>query len=175
MENTKNKFPKHLQVFFKELSDYLDTQLLFYGSIQRSDYFPGQSDIDVDIFTDNEQAIIAKLQHFLHVNKNEFKKTVWVMNDVSGYGYKLKYENNIKQINVEFSIYNEKFREPMLEQHITKTMLPLYINIILYILKFSYYKLCIVPEGIYIYIKKFLLNDAIGRGNDLFVITGDLN
>ena len=73
METTKNALPDHIKLFFKELSDYLDTKILYFGSVQRGDYFPGTSDIDVDIFSDNENSIMVKMQHFLHVKKTKFK------------------------------------------------------------------------------------------------------
>jgi predicted nucleotidyltransferase len=69
METTKNKMNPFAEKFFKKLSDYLDTKIYFYGSIQRNDYFPNSSDIDADIFTDNESSIINKLQNFLGVKK----------------------------------------------------------------------------------------------------------
>ena len=76
METTRNKLPEKVEVFFKDLSDYLDTKILYYGSVQRADYFEGMSDIDVDIFTDNEHSLMTKLQHYLHLNKKEFKKLI---------------------------------------------------------------------------------------------------
>ena len=75
METTKNELPKNVRRFFYQLSDYLDTKFLYFGSVQRSDYVPGKSDIDVDVFTDNEYSLMAKMQHYLHVQKNDFKIT----------------------------------------------------------------------------------------------------
>ena len=69
METTKNVLPENVKFFFNNLSDVLDTKLLFFGSVQRDDYFPGKSDIDVAIFTDNVKSTISKLQHYLHLNK----------------------------------------------------------------------------------------------------------
>lgn len=170
METTKNDLPKDTKLFFKKLSDYLDTKLLFFGSIQRSDYVPGHSDIDIDIFTDNEQTIIAKLQHFLHVKKMDFKKTEWKMDNINGYGYKLKYKNKNKNIVAEFSIYNEKFKEIMLKKHISKFDLPILVSILLCILKFFYYKIPIISKSVYIYLKNQLLNEAIGTADDRFIV-----
>ena len=70
METTKNKMSHFAEKFFHKLKNYLDTKLYYYGSIQRNDYFPNSSDIDVDIFTDNEQSTITKLQNFLHPMKH---------------------------------------------------------------------------------------------------------
>ena len=53
MENTKNVLPDHNRQFFKDLSEYLDTKLYFFGSVQRPDYFPGKSDIDIFLQTMN--------------------------------------------------------------------------------------------------------------------------
>ena len=64
METTKNEMDAYSKNFFLKLGNYLDTQLYYYGSIQRHDYFPGKSDIDVDLFTDNSSSTIIKLQNF---------------------------------------------------------------------------------------------------------------
>ena len=65
METTKNKLSSYESDFFNKLSNYLDTKLYFYGSIQRDDYKPGHSDIDVDIFTDNIHSALIKIQNLL--------------------------------------------------------------------------------------------------------------
>ena len=76
METTKNELPKNAKDFFYKLSDYLDTKFYYFGSVQRTDYVAGKSDIDIDIFTENEHSIITKMQHFLGVSKKEFKLCV---------------------------------------------------------------------------------------------------
>jgi predicted nucleotidyltransferase len=177
MENTKNKLPENIEIFFKELSEYLDTKLLFFGSIQRDDYFHGKSDIDVDIFTENENTTIMKLQHFLHVEKKEFKKFVWRLNhnDNVAHGYKLFYnhiddkhnENNFK---VEISIYNEKYRKGVLEEHNKKTVLPFYATFLLILLKFMYYNMHFISKDIFRYLKKKCLSLAIGLPEDEFIV-----
>ena len=72
METTKNDLPVNVKKFFYNLSEYLDTKMLYFGSVQRSDYVPGKSDIDIDIFTDNENSIITKMQHFLGSPKSAY-------------------------------------------------------------------------------------------------------
>ena len=69
MNKIRDDFPEDLKNFFIDLQNYLDTELYFYGSVNRSDYVHGKSDIDVAIFTDNEYSTISKLQHFLHVKR----------------------------------------------------------------------------------------------------------
>lgn len=166
METTKNELPKNTKLFFHQLSDYLDTKLLYYGSVQRSDYVAGKSDIDVDIFTDNEYSLMAKMQHYLHVSKKDFKKVVWIINDTSTYGYKLKYQNERKGINTEFSIYNEKFKDIILSQHNNKHDLPIYTSVLLRTLKFFYYQFPLLDKETYTYFKRVFLNGMLGEDID---------
>jgi hypothetical protein len=166
METTKNELPKNVRDFFYHLSDYLDTKFLYFGSVQRSDYVPGKSDIDVDVFTGNEYSLMNKMQHYLHVSRHDFRKVAWILDDVPVYGYKLKYENKKEDIYVEFSIYNDKFKELITNEHKSKFVLPFYITIILRVLKIFYYEIPLLNKNTFINIKRFTLNTAIGRDSD---------
>jgi hypothetical protein len=171
METTKNNLPPHIKKFFHNLSDYLDTKLYYFGSVQRSDYVPGKSDIDVDIFTENEKSIMGKLQHFLHVNKSDFQPIIWIIDDKDvTYGYKLKYENLESNIIAEFSIYNEKFKNVIVKEHNRKIILPFYITIMLYILKSFYYTIPILPKKLYSSCKRFILSICLGEGYPKFMV-----
>lgn len=170
METTKHDLPNNIKIFFNQLSEYLDTKMLYFGSIQRTDYIVGKSDIDVDIFTDNEYSIISKMQHFLHVSKKEFKKIVWEIHSNVIYGYKLKYKNIADNINVEFSIYNEKFKQQILNEHIKKFVLPLHISCLLYILKIFYYQIPIIPNKTYSTLKRFILNKLFINDTSKFLV-----
>ena len=77
METTKNKLSPYASMFYNRLKNYLETSLYFYGSIQRNDYVPDKSDIDVDLFTENINSTITKMQHFLDVDKSKFKKFIY--------------------------------------------------------------------------------------------------
>jgi hypothetical protein len=166
METTKNELPKNVKEFFYHLSDYLDTKFLYFGSVQRSDYVPGKSDIDVDVFTENEYSLMAKMQHYLHVPKRDFKKVAWILDDVPVYGYKLKYENKKENIIAEFSIYNEKFKEIILNEHNSKHVLPFYIIIMLFVLKFFYYQLPLLDTKTFNSMKRFILNTLLVNAHD---------
>jgi hypothetical protein len=170
MTKTKNKLPESTNNLFNNLSEYLQTQLYFYGSVQRSDYFPGHSDIDVDIFTHNEKSTVNTLSNYLQIDKKKFKKVVW-KNEKNRiiYGYKKYYENELLNIKIEFSIYNEKYKNDVLESHEYKTNLPLHIVILLYLLKIVYYKLDIIDSKIYKKYKHYILTDLINYKNHIFV------
>jgi hypothetical protein len=172
METTKNELPIYAKDFFNKLSNYLDTKIYFYGSIQRYDYFPNFSDIDVDIFTDNEKSTVSKLAHFLELNKNEFKKIVYRLHKSNKviYGYKIKYDDIENNFSTEISVYNEKDKEDILLEHNSKINIPFYITGLLYFLKFFYYSLGILPQNIYYLIKNFIINYLV-EGKDCEFIT----
>jgi len=170
MTKTKNKLPDYVINFLNNLSEYLQTPFYFYGSVQRSDFFPGYSDIDIDIFTYNEKALINTLSNYLQIDKKDFKKIIW-QNDKKKiiYGYKYYYQNESLNIRLEFSIYNEKYKKYVLESHEYKTNLPLYIVIMLYLLKFIYYKLQMIDSKMYRKYKHYILTDLINYKNHIFV------
>ena len=172
METTRNKLPEKVEVFFKDLSDYLDTKILYYGSVQRADYFEGMSDIDVDIFTDNTNSIMNKLQHFLNVSRNQFKKIVWRLNynNQVVYGNKIFYKSPSNNFKVEFSIYEEKFKDGILEEHNGKSDLPFYATWLLIIIKFLFYTLNVIPSSWYIYFKNLIFTKLTFNTEDDFVV-----
>ena len=175
METTKNKLPPFAQSFFNKLSSYLDTKIYFYGSVQRNDYFEKSSDIDVDIFTDNENSIVSKLQHFLNIPKQEFKKFIYKLHKTGELvnGIKIKYENIENKFVTDISIYNIKYKESVLLEHNSKINLPYIISLLIILLKFIYYNLNILPSSIYLFIKKFLMNFCV-EGKDVEFISIDI-
>ena len=173
METTKNKLTPQEEVFFNKLSNYLDTKLFFFGSIQRGDYLPNSSDIDVDIFTDNENSTITKMMNFLNVERTKFKKIIWKINNFNNkvvHGYKIMYKSSENNFSVEFSIYNEKNKHEILSEHNGKRIIPFYATILLIILKFLFYTLHIIPSNWYIQGKIFVLSTLIFKREDDFVV-----
>ena len=172
METTKNEMPEYAKHFFNKLSNYLDTKLYFYGSIQRNDYFPKSSDIDVDLFTDNMNSTISKLQHFFGVKRDDFKKFVYNLHKTNKivFGYKIKYKDLDKNFITEISIYDEKYKAEIILEHNSKSILPFYISWLLIILKYFYYDLNIIPKEYYKYFKRIVMNYMI-EGTDVEFIT----
>ena len=162
METTKNELTNDQKNFFNRLSSYLDTKLFYYGSVQRPDYMSGQSDIDVDIFTDNEISTIAKLQNYLHIDKVKFKKVIWKVrhNNKLITGYKVNYKTSF--LTAEVAIYNEKYKNYILEEHNSKLVLPFYSTIILNLIKIFHYNLKVLPGVYYTFLKKKILNYSVG-------------
>jgi len=175
METTKNELDTYSKNFFLKLGNYLDTQIYYFGSVQRDDYFPGKSDIDVDIFTDNIQSTIIKLQNFFGYEKYKFKKFVYKLHKTKKmvHGYKVKYEDKSNNFLTELSIYDEKDKEYILTEHNSKAILPFYILWLLIILKTFYYKLGILPENIYTYLKNIIM-DVLVEGEYCEFVTTDI-
>ena len=175
METTKNKLTPFAENFFNKLSNYLETKVYYYGSIQRYDYFPMSSDIDVDIFTDNEASTIYKLQSFLGKKKYEFKKFIYRLHksNIIVSGYKVNYADETEHFSTEISIYNNKFKESVLDEHNSKTILPFYVSIMLIILKTLYYNMYIIPEPLYKFFKTIIMNYMV-EGVDVEFITVDI-
>lgn len=172
METTENAITNYAAQFFRRLSNYLDTKLYFFGSIQRKDYFPIASDIDVAIFTDNMPSTLTKIQAFLSVKKNEIKRFVWRLNYDNNLviGHKIIYRVPEKDFTVEISIYNEKFKKGILAEHNGRRELPFYATIMLILLKTMFYTLHIIPSEWYIYCKNFIFTTVICKKEDDFVV-----
>jgi len=166
----KDILPKDTKVFFQKIQDYLDTNLYFYGSVTRSDYVPGKSDIDVAIFTDNEISTISKLQHVLHVKRDAFEKIVWKLNGKIIYGYKIKCEK-YTDINSEISIYNNDFKEVLLDEFTRPLRNKSWLFfILLYFLKLFYYYIPLLPKQTYIYLKRVVLNDLFEKKESIYMV-----
>jgi hypothetical protein len=172
METTKNKLTPNEQFFFDNLRYYLDTPLYFYGSIQRPDYKSQQSDIDVDIFTENEKAIMLKLQNLLNIEKSDFKRVVYKIDklNVVVHGYKTKYVDEKNKLTVEFAIFNSKYKNAVLYEHKSKFNLPYYISLLLILFKFLHYDMSILPLEYFRKIKKFLTNNCYDSNMSEFVV-----
>jgi len=165
MNTIRETLPKSVKEFFYKLSEYLDTELYFYGSINRSDYIHNKSDIDTAIFTDNEESIINKLQHFLHVKRDAFDKVIWKINGKTIYGYKIKCDKYI-DIKCEIAIYNNEYKEILLNEMKTYNSIPLYITVLLFMLKKIHYTIPILSVKTYAYYKRIIFNEILFKKKD---------
>ena len=169
MNSIREDLPDNVKKLVNKINNYLDTEIYFYGSVLRSDYIPGKSDIDTAIFTDNEYSTISKLQHVLHVKSNNFKKVIWKLNDDTIYGYKIKLKNFKPEI--EIAIYNNNFKDILIKEFMSPVINPpLLVVICLYILKFLYYRLSLISKGNYIKMKGYVQNNMMGKISHFFLL-----
>jgi hypothetical protein len=160
MDNIVNRrlTPEQKQ-FLDSLSKYIEQPLYFYGSVKRPDFIPGKSDIDIDIFTDNENSTINLLCNFLNVKKNEFTKFLLKIDGTLVYGYKVRYEDNVVNINAEFSVYNIKHKTKVLKERNNTECLPFHSIVLLYIIKVLFYKLQVISSDTFKRCKRFIMNN----------------
>ena len=169
METTKNKLTPYEKDFFDKLRNYIDKPIYFYGSIQRDDYLPQSSDIDIDIFSNNVESTLVLLKNFLHSYNNnnnnnnntiQFKKTIYRMskNDKVIFGHKGMYKDEINKLTVEIAVYNEKDKEYILQEHRIKFNFPFYITFILIFFKLLHYNLGIITFDYYRNLKNYIMN-----------------
>jgi hypothetical protein len=170
MNKIRNDFNPNLKKFFIDLQNYLDTELYFYGSVNRSDYIHDKSDIDVAIFTDNEYSIMTKLQHYLHVKRDAFDKIVWKLEGTIVYGYKIKCDKYINS-KCEIAIYNNDFKKIILKDIGRYNSIPFHIGILLFILKTLHYTFPILSSKTYSAYKRLVFNKImINKKDTLFVL-----
>jgi hypothetical protein len=178
METTKNKMSDYGSFFLEQMSKTLDTKLYFYGSIQRYDYYPNKSDIDIDIFADNVSSMKYKLYGFLnshnHNKKNvEFKSFVLKTKHAQIVrGIKVSYKDKERDLFIEINLFDEKYKKVILEEHNYKTHLPFYVIILFTILKFCHYQLQLLSINDYRAYKEFCLNYLLNGHFDEFINLG---
>ena len=161
MEDIKDRLGEYRYDYFTNLQKYLDTDLCFYGSIKRSDYFQNASDIDVTVITDNVHSILAKLQNYLNIKKSDIKKIYQKFYERSKaivIGYKIKYEDNQRNFSYDILIYDEKYRDIVVENLENINNLPSYMVVILIFIKILYYSLGIIPKDTYLYLKNAIFH-----------------
>lgn len=170
MNTIPSILPRNLQQYFINLKNYLETELYFYGSVIRSDYVKNKSDVDLCVFTDNEQSTINKLKFYFHIQSKDIHKVIQKSqhNELIIYGYKIKFV--IDGIKCELQIYNNNFKDKLLNDMQAPLKSPFYANIFLYILKFFYYTIPLLPKSVYIFMKKYYLNNFIKSDNTFYLV-----
>lgn len=171
METTKNKLTSFEENFFNGLKYYIDKPIYFYGSIQRDDYLPQKSDIDIDIFSENEIGTVKLVSNYLNISPQDFKKILYRIHGSNRVvpGFKTKYEDTHNKLTVEISIYNEKYKKDILDEHKSKFNLPYYITFILMFLKTLHYDFNILPIYYYSLCKKYLTNQLYDNNKSEFI------
>jgi predicted nucleotidyltransferase len=170
MNAIRQDFPDEVKQFFYKLQEYLDTEIYFYGSVNRPDYVHGKSDIDIAIFTDNEKSIMTKIQHFIHVSEKSFDKLIWKFYGKMIYGYKIKCEDHIN-LKCEIAIYNNEYKTQLLDDMVKYNSIPIHIAFLLFILKTLHYTFPIISLKTYSDYKRFLFNTLyINKQDNVFFL-----
>ena len=163
IEKIKNNLTDYDYQFLTNLQRYIDSELIFFGSIKRCDFFIGKSDIDIAIITDNVESVKKKLQNYLNIGKSRIKKSMQKIPNSNKlvYGYKINYDDEENKLYLEIIIYDEQYRSFIINNIEKTTNLPFYITIIYFILKFLTYYLMILPNDVLKYCKNFVMNNYL--------------
>ena len=168
MNNIKDRLGIDKYNFLQSLEYFIDNKLIFFGSIQRIDFFKENSDIDVAIITDNVSSTIKKLQSFLNIDDNKLRTIVQKIPNKNTiiHAYKTNYTNQDIDLDMELIIYDSKYKEDILMHIYNINNFPMYITIPLIILKCFFYKLNIIPSDLFKYLKVFLMQNYLKQDLD---------
>lgn len=165
MDDIKDRLGEYKYDFFKKLQDYIEKELLFFGSIKRYDFFQNNSDIDIMVITDNVTETITKAQHFLHIKKSDVKKIYQRLPNKSTtkstnviIGHKLKYNDEANDLSFDILIYDEKYSQDVIQNIHNINNLPIYMIVILCTLKYAHYVFGLISYGMYVYFKSFVFH-----------------
>jgi predicted nucleotidyltransferase len=163
IEKIKNNLTDYDYQFLTNLQRYIDTELIFFGSIKRCDFFMGKSDIDIAIITDNIESVKKKLQNYLNIGKSIIKRSMQKIPNSNKlvYGYKINYDDEENNLYLEIIIYDEQYRSFIINNIEKSNNLPFYITIIYFILKVLTHYLMILPNDVFKYCKNFVMNNYL--------------
>lgn len=155
MQTTRYRLSEPVRGFFHDMSEALQLKPYFYGSVQRNDFFPGKSDIDVSFFSGNIDLTARRLALFLQKPFSSIRRVVWDIRGTVIPGYKAKYCDSSIGLNAEVSLYETKYQSLVREE--LQLQLPFAASFLIRSIKFLYYTIGIIPKEQYKYWKRIIL------------------
>ena len=164
----QTSLPEETRLFFDRLSDFLELPLYFYGSIQRWDYLPGCSDVDVAIFTPHMENTVIQLQYYFDIPREKIKRIHWRLDGHTVRGYKVNGKEGALSFDV--SLFHEKDQRRVLQKYEQESNRPPWVLFTLLLLKYIYYYGFGGPTGpwkeTYINTKNMILNNGYIKNPD---------
>jgi hypothetical protein len=156
LSKVKNKLSKDQYHFFLHFQKVINTKLYFIGSILRYDYFPGNSDLDIEIFSENVNNTFYKIIHFFHYMEYEPLIFVFTCDNqiISGYKGTFYYKLNNQECRMDVMLYNHACKNLLLKHRMIDSQLPFYSFLFLTVLKMCYYYLHLFDSTMYTYLKR---------------------
>jgi hypothetical protein len=162
-----SKLTKDQIDFLKAAQHYIDSQFYYYGSIERIDYLPGKSDIDIDIFTPNLYSTMFKLRQFLLIPETGIKNIKWRTRRpivATFHCHKIKFDNGI--IKLELNIYDDKYKNTLLQVRELKRNIPFAVLMLVYTIKSMYYNTNLISNSHIAIFKKFVMGQLLDMEDD---------
>jgi predicted nucleotidyltransferase len=170
MEDIKNRITERNYHFLKKFENYIGVKLIFFGSVKRCDYFEENSDIDIAIISDNVQDTLTKIKFFLDLNNSKIRKIFQKFpnnnNDKNKsivYGYKTNYNDYCNNLSLEIILYDEKYRNQVMESVNNINNFPFYITYFLILIKLFYYKFNLISSETYKWFKNILMENYLNQ------------
>jgi predicted nucleotidyltransferase len=165
MEDIKERLSEQNYHFLKKFQEYIGSELIFFGSIKRCDFLQKYSDIDIAIISDNVENTLAKLKNFLNMDNQKIRKIFQKFPNTSNivYGYKTNYNDVNNDLSLEIILYDEKYRTHVINSVNNINNFPFYVTYILFIIKILYYKLNVISDKLFKYIKQLLMENYLNQ------------
>ena len=165
MEAIKERLSEQNYHFLKKFQEYIGSELIFFGSIKRCDFLQKYSDIDIAIISDNVENTLVKLKNFLNIDNQKIRKIFQKFPNTTNivYGYKTNYNDVNNDLSLEIILYDEKYRTHVINSVNNINNFPFYITYILFIIKILYYKLNVISDKLFKYIKQLLMENYLNQ------------
>ena len=165
MEAIKERLSEQNYHFLKKFQEYIGSELIFFGSIKRCDFLQKYSDIDIAIISDNVENTLVKLKNFLNIDNQKIRKIFQKFPNTTNivYGYKTNYNDVNNDLSLEIILYDEKYRTHVINSVNNINNFPFYITYILFIIKILYYKLNMISDKLFKYIKQLLMENYLNQ------------
>ena len=165
MEAIKERLSEQNYHFLKKFQEYIGSELIFFGSIKRCDFLQKYSDIDIAIISDNVENTLVKLKNFLNIDNQRIRKIFQKFPNTTNivYGYKTNYNDVNNDLSLEIILYDEKYRTHVINSVNNINNFPFYITYILFIIKILYYKLNMISDKLFKYIKQLLMENYLNQ------------
>ena len=165
MEAIKERLSEQNYHFLKKFQEYIGSELIFFGSIKRCDFLQKYSDIDIAIISDNVENTLVKLKNFLNIDNQKIRKIFQKFPNTTNivHGYKTNYNDINNDLSLEIILYDEKYRTHVINSVNNINNFPFYITYILFIIKILYYKLNVISDKLFKYIKQLLMENYLNQ------------
>jgi predicted nucleotidyltransferase len=163
---TKNNISKEKQLFnfIKSLAYENNCYYRVYGSVFNNHYFPEKSDIDIVFYCNEPEIVLHKLKGRIQYTKIS-KHTYSILHRKKDICYKIKFD--YKNIPVSILLFPIKDLD-VLENKIKNTSIVNWVfSYFLYLLKYLYYELQIMPKWLYKNIKNLIYYNILVDTYDL--------
>ena len=115
--------------------------------------------------SDNVENTLVKLKNFLNIDNQKIRKIFQKFPNTTNivYGYKTNYNDVNNDLSLEIILYDEKYRTHVINSVNNINNFPFYITYILFIIKILYYKLNVISDKLFKYIKQLLMENYLNQ------------